>query len=447
MATYEWSDLLGRLLPSIPVSLALVISGIITVLAGGGLAKIYAGLTGYRSNGPSSKGGVSRDFGRIVSGPTASLVGSVLGLVVAGPLGQFLGNPTCALGFGVGQQSFSGDRSARDWGQWRSVFIAGWIGSWVGELTTQFAFTALPSGLRLSITLPVTSTPVPVAEMAGYLVGLGTALIARAGGRRVAIGSDVDTALAGTVAGVTWVVIVAGLAFLVLPLGDLIGLGGLLLGPRVHLNSAVSPWTIPVLFGAVTSMLAGTLVLPRVASTRTQHASMRLQRDAAQRLAGVDYHARLTSMSLPGAFTGFVLTMVFVYAFVAGTGARVGSWVTLGEILLGGTALGAVLATAITARAGMDKAQREIIDAATRDPTAPVDPILMTPALNQVIGELLFGATAGLSLAGTSYALVLLWLGRISWFYLAAGLVLGAVLTVVLVEVFRRVQRAHAPGY
>jgi hypothetical protein len=447
LTSFQWSDLLGQFVPALPLALALVAAGLVTVLAGAGLARLYAQVS-YPVGGAS--GAVraptrSIGIGRLVSGPTASVVGSVIGLLIAGPFGQFLGNPACALGFGVGQQSFSGKESAREWGHWRSVFIAGWIGGWVGQLTSQFAFTALPSGLRLEVTVPLLSAQVPTSELFGYLVGVGVALIVKAGGRAVAIGSDVDTASAGTISGVVWLAVVSGLALAVLPFSAVSSLGGLLLGPTSNVGREITSTAIPILVGASTSLLACAVALPRVVSAQQRHATITIRRDRQNRVAGVDSFSRLGSMAWPGAFTGFLLTLVFLYAFVAGTGARVGSWLDVGAILFVGTCAGAVLAPLLTVRVGMSKAQDEIIVSVGRDGSGSFDRILLTPAPLQVIGELLFGAVTGLSLGGTAYFLILLWMRRVSAIDFLLGLILGAVLTSLLVAIFRRVQRSHIP--
>lgn len=442
----EWVNLLGRLAPQLPIAVLVLIAGITSLLAGAGLSLLYARAS--PSPGGSPKGERTRSprigIGRLISGPTAAALGSLVGLLIAGQLGEFAGNPVCALGFGVGQQVSSGDESERDWGHWRSVFVAGWIGGWVGQLTAQFVLTALPAGLRFNLATPVFSGQVPTSEVFGYLVGVGVALVVKAGGRAVAIGSDVDTATAGTLAGLSWIAVVAALGLLVVPLSDIAGLGGLLLGPPSHLTRPLGRWSIPFGIGAVTSILACALLLPRIVASQ-RHFSMTLERDEAKRVRSIDYRNQFGSMAGPGAFSGLILTLVFLYAFVAGTGARIGSWEIIAGVLLCGVALGAILSVAASAKFDMFAAQREIEQAVGRDGSGTFDPILLTPAPLQVIGELLFGAVTGLSLAGTAYFLVLVWLGQVALVDFALGIVLSAILTAVLVVVFVRTQKSHLP--
>lgn len=449
MNSSEWANWLGRFFPAIPLAAALGITGFVTLISGVALAWLYSRTSNREAEAvpPVRASGHGIGIGKLVSGPSASVIGSILGLVLAGSIGQFLGNPVCALGFGVAQQGYTGEQSARDWGQWRSVFVAGWIGSWVGQLSAQFAFTALPSSLRLDVVVPVVALQVPTSEVFGYLVGVGTALIVRAGGRGVAIGSDIDTAAAGTSAGLVWILILVAMALLTVPLTDLQRIVGLLLGPTSGISIAVTAWAVPVFVAALSSMLICAVALPQLVA-RQRHFSITISRDELNRVRSIEYRDRFGSMAGPGAFTGLLLTLVFLYAFVAGTGARVGSWIVVGSILLLGAGMGAALATVLTAKFDMLKAESEIELALGRDGTGKFDPILLTPASLQVIGELLFGAATGLSLAGTSFFIVLLLLRKVSLLGFAAGLTLGAILAVVLVAVFKRAQRSHlTPGF
>lgn len=115
---------------------------------------------------------------RVLSGPSVVTLGSVLGTVLAGPLGGFVGDPIAPLGFALGERH----RSRESWTSWRATFIAGWIGSWVSSTAMAYGDRALPTGATWSVSVLGHPVSIAISAALGVVVGVVTATLARRGG-------------------------------------------------------------------------------------------------------------------------------------------------------------------------------------------------------------------------------------------------------------------------
>jgi hypothetical protein len=379
-------------------------------------------------------------FLSVLSGPNASVIGSLIGFVLGGAYGQFVGNPLGALGVGVANPAALRRLGVAASNEWTSTFLAGWIGSWVGQITAQFAFPYLPHGAHLMLSAYGTTLQIPVPELFGYVVGTGVAVITRLGRARVAIGSTIATARAGIAAGLLWLAAVAVAALALLPTDTILKIAGTPFGVRgstaVH---GVGP-VVTIVVAALLSLLLASLAIPRIIAHQWND-KVRFSYDREGKISSIDVYSRSPIQYLgPGAFAGALFTVVVAFAAAEGLGEWFRSWATLVETVAFGAVAGAILSAAVGWSGGREltgPALREMEQQALRgesiNPMTYADPYLLA------LGELTFGTMVGLALAGLTYYGLEWRFSGVPITLLLAGIAGGVVLAILLVVTFHRV--------
>ncbi len=185
------SDILGKMFPTLSPWVAALVALVVLLVMGYILAyldrkplqeaaQVVEGARALTHVAGKEAAGLSLTVRvlRVLSGPSVVTLGSVLGTVLAGPLGGFVGNPIAPLGFALGERH----RSNESWTAWRATFIAGWIGSWVSSSAIAYGDRALPSGSTWSVSLMGHPVTIAISVVLGGVVGVLTASLARRGG-------------------------------------------------------------------------------------------------------------------------------------------------------------------------------------------------------------------------------------------------------------------------
>ncbi|HTP54883.1 MAG TPA: hypothetical protein VML94_08025 [Thermoplasmata archaeon] len=381
----------------------------------------------------------------IFSGPTASAIGSLIGFVLGGAYGQFVGNPLGALGVGAANPAALRRLGVAAANDWTSTFLAGWIGSWVGQVTALFAFPYLPHGASIILSVNGSMLQIPAPQLFGYVVGSGVGLITWLGGSRVAVGSTIDSARAGVGAGLVWLGAVGGASLLLLRPSSFLSFAGAPFGVRGSTTVQEYGPVVPILIAGFLSLLVTSIVIPRLIDNQ-RNQRVRFGIDQQGKIDSIDVESRSALEYLgPGAAIGALLTILAAFAGAQGLGEWFRSWTTFIETVVAGALVGALLALLLGWYFGVHEltgsALKEMEQAVSRgeavNPLAYADPFLIG------IGELVFGMAVGLALAGLTFYFLEWRLAGAPIGLIEEGLVGGILLSIVMIAAFRRLQGIH----
>lgn len=356
---------------------------------------------------------------RVLSGPTASFVGGLVGVFLGGKYGLFTGVPCFGLGFGIGL-TLQQDNS---WTYWRATFLAGWIGSWISGILIQSTIGQLPAADLLRWNLGGTAlASLPVIVYSAF-IGLVLSFLTTAppGSWTVVVISDADTAEAGTVAGAIWVIVLVGAAVTLRAIPSFETIARSVVGPAAAASTAQVGAASSVSLGALLSLFAAVCILP-YATTRVKG-----EGETSEAVTNVPKTITPFWRIVPGAFLGIVFGLTVLVGFVLGTGTRIPSrtdllWVVLGSALVGMVFNGVFTGTPRTPEStGGEKNRRT--------------------AFFQTVGGLLYGTVAGVSAWGLLYFAARFTMAMLSATWFVTGLAMGVVAAACLIVPFLVVER------